>query len=146
MRKTLLLLVAMSLISVMHAEIKPVSQGSYKTEYVGGITDQYVKMLYAQDGTYYAFSLKCASKFNPRTISLVLGHSPEEALRSVDALLGILDTGAKSEIYTIDEETTAARKSKNLVYIFRTGYADPGYLERRHLNNAREFLPMLLPQ
>ena len=146
MRKMLLLLVAMSLISVMHAEIKPVSQGQYKTEYVGGITDQYVKMLYAQDGSYYAFSLKCASKFNPLTFSLVLGHSPEEALRSVDALLGILDTGAKSEIYTIDEETTAARKSKNLVYIFRTGYADPGYLERRHLNNAREFLQMLLPQ
>lgn len=146
MRKTLLLLVAMSLISVMHAEIKPVSQGQYKTEYVGGITDQYVKMLYAQDGSYYAFSLKCASKFNPLTFSLVLGHSPEEALRSVDALLGILDTGAKSEIYTIDEETTAARKSKNLVYIFRTGYADPGYLERRHLNNAREFLTILIPQ
>lgn len=146
MRKTLLLLVAMSLISVMHAEIKPVSQGQYKTEYVGGITDQYVKMLYAQDGTYYAFSLKCASKFNPLTFSLVLGHSPEEALRSVDALLGILDTGAKSEIYTIDEETTAARKSKNLVYIFRTGYADPGYLERRHLNNAREFLQLCLPE
>ena len=146
MKKTILMLVAMSLISVMHAEIKPVSQGQYKTEYVGGITDQYVKMLYAQDGTYYAFSLKCASKFNPLTFSLVLGHSPEEALRSVDALLGILDTGAKSEIYTIDEETTAARKSKNLVYIFRTGYADPGYLERRHLNNAREFLQMLLPQ
>jgi hypothetical protein len=146
MKKTILMLVAMSLISVMHAEIKPVSQGSYKTEHVGGVTDQYVKMLYAQDGTYYAFSLKCASKFNPLTFSLVLGHSPEEALRSVDALLGILDTGAKSEIYTIDEETTAARKSKNLVYIFRTGYADPGYLERRHLNNAREFLQMLLPQ
>lgn len=146
MRKTLLLLVAMSLISVMHAEIKPVSQGQYKTEYVGGITDQYVKMLYAQDGSYYAFSLKCASKFNPLTFSLVLGHSPEEALRSIDALLDILDTGAKSEIYTIDEETTAARKSKNLVYIFRTGYADPGYLERRHLNNAREFLQMLMPQ
>lgn len=146
MRKTLLLLVAMSLISVMHAEIKPVSQGQYKTEYVGGITDQYVKMLYTQDGTYYAFSLKCASKFNPLTFSLVLGHSPEEALRSVDALINIMDTGAKSEIYTIDEETTAARKSKNLVYIFRTGYADPGYLERRHLNNAREFIQMLLPQ
>ena len=146
MRKTLLLLVAMSLISVMHAEIKPVSQGQYKTEYVGGITDQYVKMLYAQDGTYYAFSLKCASKFNPLTFSLVLGHSPEEALRSTDALLGILDTGAKSEIYTIDEVTTAARKSKNLVYIFRTGYADPGYLERRHLNNAREFIQMAIPQ
>ena len=146
MRKTLLLLVAMSLISVMHAEIKPVSQGQYKTEYVGGITDQYVKMLYAQDGSYYAFSLKCASKFNPLTFSLVLGHSPEEALRSIDALLDILETGAKSEIYTIDEETTAARKSKNLVYIFRTGYADPGYLERRHLNNAREFIQMALPQ
>ena len=141
-----MMIMAMSLISVMHAEIKPVSHGSYKTEYVGGITDQYVKMLYAQDGSYYAFSLKCASKFNPLTFSLVLGHSPEEALRSVDALLGILDTGAKSEIYTIDEETTAARKSKNLVYIFRTGYADSGYLERRHLNNAREFLQMLLPQ
>lgn len=146
MRKTLLLLVAMSLISVMHAEIKHVSQGQYKTEYVGGITDQYVKMLYAQDGTYYAFSLKCASKFNPLTFSLLIGHSPEEALRSVDALLDILDTGAKSEIYTIDEETTAARKSKNLVYIFRTGYADPGYLERRHLNNAREFIQMALSQ
>lgn len=145
MRK-LLFIMAMCVISTTHAEIKPVSQGSYKTEYVGGITDQYVKMLYAQDGTYYAFSLKCASKFNPLTFSLVLGHSPEEALRSVDALLGILDTGAKSEIYTIDEETTAARKSKNLVYIFRTGYADPGYLERRHLNNAREFLTMLIPQ
>ena len=146
MKKLSMMIMAMSLISVMHAEIKPVSHGSYKTEYVGGITDQYVKMLYAQDGTYYAFSLKCASKFNPLTFSLVLGHSPEEALRSVDALLGILDTGAKSEIYTIDEETTAARKSKNLVYIFRTGYADSGYLERRHLNNAREFLQMLLPQ
>ncbi len=146
MRKTLLVIVAMSLISVMHAEIKPVSQGSYKTEYVGGITDQYVKMIYAQDGTYYAFSLKCASKFNPLTFSLVLGHSPEEALRSVDALLNILDTGTKNETYTIDEETTAARKSKNLVYIFRTGYADPGYLERRHLNNAKEFLQILLPQ
>ena len=146
MRRTLLVIVAMSLISVMHAEIKPISQGSYKTEYVGGITDQYVKLLYAVDGTYYAFSLKCASQFNPLTFSLELGRSPEEALRSVDALLGILDTGAKSEIYTIDDETTAARKSKNMVYISRTGYADPGYLERRHLNNAREFLQMLLPQ
>ena len=146
MKKILFVMAAMFVISAMHAEIKPVSQGANKTEYVGGITDQYVKMLYAQDGTYYAFSLKCASKFNPLTFSLVLGHSPEEALRSVDALLGILDTGAKSEIYTIDEETTAVRKSKNLVYIFRTGYADPGYLERRHLNNAREFLQMLMPQ
>jgi len=146
MRKTLLLLVAMSLISVMHAEIKPVSQGSYKTEYVGGITDQYVKMLYAQDGSYYAFSLKCASRYNPMTFSLVLGHSPEEALRSVDALLSILDEGAKNESYTIDEETVAVRKSKNILYISRTGYADPGYLERRHLNNAREFLQLCLPK
>ena len=145
MRK-LLFIMAMCVISATHAEINPVSRGAYKTEHVGGVTDIYVKLNYATDGSYYAFSLKCASKFNPLTFSLVLGQSPEEALRSVDALLGILDTGAKSEIYTIDEETTAARKSKNLVYIFRTGYADPGYLERRHLNNAREFLQMLLPQ
>jgi len=146
MKKLLLIIVTMSLISVMHAEIKPVSQGSYKTEYVGGVTDQYVKMLYSVDGTYYAFSLKCANRMNPLTFSLELGHSPEEALRSVDALLTILDTGAKSEIYTIDDQTTAARKSKNLVYIFRNGYADPGYLERRHLNNAREFIQMAIPQ
>lgn len=136
----------MCVISAMHAEIKPVSQGAYKTEYVGGISDQYVKLNYSTDGTYYAFVLKCASKFNPFTFSLELGKSPEEALRSIDALLNIMDTGAKSEIYTIDEQTTCARKSKNLVYIFRTDHADPGYIERRHLNNAREFIQMLLPQ
>ena len=145
MRK-LLFIMAMCVISATHAEINPVSRGAYKTEHVGGVTDIYVKLNYATDGSYYAFSLKCASRYNPMTFSLVLGQSPEEALRSVDALINIMDTGAKSEIYTIDEQTTVARKSKNLVYIFRTGYADPGYLERRHLNNAREFIQMAIPQ
>lgn len=146
MKKILFVMAAMCVISTTHAEIKPVSQGAYKTEHVGGVTDMYVKLNYATDGSYYAFALKCASKFNPLTFSLELGKSPEEALRSIDALLNILDTGTKNETYTIDDETTAARKSKNLVYIFRTGYADPGYLERRHLNNAKEFLQILLPQ
>ena len=146
MRKLILFIVTMCVISAMHAEIKPVSQGQYKTEHVGGVTDMYVKLLYSTDGTYYAFQLKCASQFNPFTFTLELGKSPEEALRSVDALLGIMDTGTKGEIYTIDEQTTAARKSKNLVYIFRTGHADPGYVERRHLNNARDFIQMVLPQ
>ncbi|MBR6034633.1 MAG: hypothetical protein IKP39_01085 [Paludibacteraceae bacterium] len=145
MRK-LLFIMAMCVISATHAEINPVSRGAYKTEHVGGVTDQYVKLNYATDGSYYAFSLKCASRYNPMTFSLVLGHSPEEALRSVDALLSILDEGDKNESYTIDEETVAVRKSKNMVYISRTGYADPGYLERRHLNNAREFIQMALPQ
>ena len=79
MRKLFMIIVALCVISTMHAEIKPVSQGAYKTEHVGGVTDMYVKLNYATDGTYYAFSLKCASKFNPLTFSLVLGHSPEEA-------------------------------------------------------------------
>ena len=83
------------------AQINPVSQGTYKVEHIGGLSDIYVKLSYATDGSYYAFILKCADMYNPATFTVVLGHSPQEAMQSVDALLNVLDNGNKGEIYTI---------------------------------------------
>ena len=128
------------------AEIKPVSNGVYKTEYVGGLSDIYIKLLYSTDGSYYAYSLKCASKYNPSTFTVELGKSPQEAMNSVNALFDILDNGQKGEIYTIDETTSIKRQGKNLLYVYRSGEVDPGYIERRHLNATRNFLKDILPQ
>lgn len=147
MRRNILLFIV-ALFSFTHAvaEIKPVSNGVYKTEYVGGVTDIYVKLLYTTGGNYYAFSLKCANQFNPSTFMVELGKSPQEAMNSVNALFDILDNGQKGEIYSIDETTSIKRQSKNLLYIYRVGEADPGYVERRHLNATRDFLHDILPQ
>jgi hypothetical protein len=126
------------------AQIKPVSQGTYKTEHVGGFSDIYVKLNYATDGSYYAFVLKCADMYNPSTFTVVLGHSPQEAMQSVDALLDVLNNGNKGEIYTIDNTTSMKRQNKSTVYIFRDGDVDPGYVQRRHLEATKKFLEALL--
>lgn len=126
------------------AQINPVSQGTYKVEHIGGLSDIYVKLSYATDGSYYAFILKCADMYTPATFTLVLGHSPQEAMQSVDALLNVLDNGNKGEIYTIDSETSMKRQNKSTVYIHRSGYADPGYVQRRHLEATKKFLAPLL--
>lgn len=144
MKKVVIALAMLVGVSYAHSEIKPTSHGEYKVEYVGGMTDMYVKLNYQTDGKYYAFALKCANRYNPNVFSLVLGTSPEEAVRSIDALIGILDNGKKNEIYTLDDATTVCRKSKNLMYVHRVGYSDSGYIERRHLNNAREFVSMAI--
>lgn len=140
MKKIISIFVIALTVTTVQAEIKPVSHGTYKTEHVGGQSDIYVKLNYATDGSYFGFVLKCANAYNDATFTLDLGSSPEEALRSVDALLDIMDNGSKGEIYSIDDQTTISKKGKNLIYIFRTGYADPGYLQRRHLENAKEFM------
>ena len=133
-------------ITLAIAEIKPVSNGVYKTEHVGGVTDIYVNLLYSTDGSFFAFSLKCASRLNPSTFTVELGKSPQEALNSVNALFDILDNGQKGEIYTIDESTNIKRQSKNMLYVYRLGEADPGYIERRHLNATRDFISSFIVQ
>lgn len=129
---------------IAFAEIRPQSVGTYKTEYIGGMSDIFARMKYSTAGDYYALVLREVNidvYFN-----VELGKSAQEAKTSIEALLNILNTGSNGEVFIIDDENSVKKQSKNMMNVYNKYLTDHGYIQRRHLNNALEFVNMCIPE
>lgn len=144
MRRFLFIIFLCVITNGIYAEIKPQSIGTYKTEYIGGMSDIFVRMKYSTSGDYYALILR---EVNIDTyFNVELGKSPQEAKSSIEALLNILNTGSNGEVFIIDDENSVKKQSKNMMNIYNKYLSDHGYIQRRHLNNALAFINMCIPQ
>lgn len=143
MKKLLVLTVAALLSLSAGAQIAPQAVATFQTKNCIA-TDPAIRLQYTEE--LNSFVLQCSQvdphsyRYTYNYIPVNLGETVEQAIASIDALIGCIESGKKGQVFDLGDGMIAKVDKMKTLQIIKEGYLDPALVGKIHLENAKAML------